>query len=416
MILLNILAYKLTKYKVIKVNCTRRTWAEIDLDSVCHNFRTIKKLVRKDAKMMAVVKADGYGHNAVILAREYLKEGVDWFAVSNIDEAEELRQNGVDKPILILGYTPPEYAYRLARSKITQTVYSVEYAETLAEQAGKYRVTIQIHIKVDTGMSRIGLFYHDIEKDAGAVDDAEKICRIPEFVADGIFTHFAVADSGKDGKSYTRKQFELFTDMIEKLEMRGIKFNNCHCCNSAAIIDYPEFNLDMVRPGIILYGLSPSPLLRGRIDIKPVMSLNTVVSHIKEIEKGVDISYGRTFTSQCDMRLATVPVGYADGYPRLLSSNGEMCVNGIRAKITGRVCMDQLMLDITNVSGVDVGDKVNCFGTGENGEVTADELADMIGTINYEITCNISKRVPRVFIKGGKEIKVCQHVPHMGYR
>ena len=394
---------------------THRCWAEISLDNARYNFDLIRRLTEGRSKIMAVIKADAYGHSAVVLAGEYVKCGVDWFAVSNIDEALELRNAGIGLPILILGYTPPECAGLLSRHSITQTVFSREYACELAEAARRCGCVISIHLKIDTGMSRIGLFYHDQKRDATAVDDAEYICRLSEFEHDGIFTHFSAADAGDEGEEFTNKQFELFTGMISRLAERGITFKNRHCCNSAAIIDYPRFHLDMVRPGIILYGLQPSSDVRNKVNFKPVMSLKSVVSNIKSVPQGTDISYGRTFTTSHASTIATVPVGYADGYPRLLSSKADMLVCGKRARVCGRVCMDQLMLDVTGIDGVHTGMEIVCMGESGGERITADELAGATGTINYELTCGISKRVPRIFIDGGKKTGFVSHIPSTGY-
>ena len=384
----------------------KRTWAEINLDAIRNNYNEIRKAVKPSAKIMAVVKADAYGHGAEYIAKELSADGADWFALSNLEEAMQLRRAGIDEPLLILGYTPPEYATELAVNGISQAVFSADYGKRLSECARKKGVQVNIHIKIDTGMSRIGFLYHDTETDKKSVDEIAKVCSLPGLYPEGIFTHFASADEGRDGEVFTRLQFDLFLDVISRLKALGTEFELRHCCNSAGIMDYPEMHLDMVRPGIILYGLDPSPVLKGRLDLKPAMELKTVISLIKTIEAETPVSYGRTFVTDKETTIATVPVGYADGYPRALSNRVSMIVNGKRVPAIGRVCMDQMMLDITDVPGVKEGDTVTVFGSDGNEEITVDELADMLGTINYEIICGISKRVPRIYKNDGEY--VCQ--------
>lgn len=380
----------------------RRTWAEINLDNIKYNFNIIKSRTAENSKIMAVVKADAYGHGVEKIFKELEILGADAFAVSNIEEALQLRSYGTDKPILILGYTPVEYAKVLADNNISQAVLNKEYAEKLSTEAEKSAVKVKVHIKVDSGMSRIG-FYHHSTTDNTAIDDIYEALKKNELIPEGIFTHFATADfdNDSDGK-HTKKQFELFEDCIEKLKEKGISFALRHCSNSAATLENPEYHLDMVRPGIILYGLNPSDYF-SKYGLKPVFTLKSVVSMIKEIEKGDTVSYGKTFTADKKMKIATVPIGYADGYSRSLSNKGYVIINGKKAEILGRVCMDQMMVDISNIENVKVDDEVILFG---NDLLTTDEFSALCDTINYETVCLVGKRVPRVYLKNGETICV----------
>lgn len=383
----------------------KRTWAEINLDKIKHNLGIIRHAAGPQVKIMAVIKADGYGHGAVELAKTYEQNGVEWFAVSNLDEALQLRRSGIALPILILGFTPTECAAVLAKENISQTVLNKEYGEALNTAAVNAGVTVKTHIKIDTGMSRIGFYYHDPARDSHAVADIIEICALPGLIPEGVFMHFASADEGTGGKDYTEHQFALFSAILHQLGEKGIHFSIRHCCNSAAIIDYPEYHLDLVRPGIILYGLSPSSILKGSIDILPALELKSIISLVKTIPAETPVSYGRTYITAEERRIATIPVGYADGYSRLLSGKADVLVCGKRAHITGRVCMDQLMVDVTEIPQAAEGCIVTLIGKDGDDEITLDELAELTGTINYELACNISKRVPRVYLENGKVIE-----------
>ena len=376
----------------------KRTWLEIDLGAIRENYQKIRAFVSPGAQVMAVIKADAYGHGVEYTAREMSEAGVEWFAVSNLEEAIQVRRAGIDKPMLILGYTPPEYARQLAVNGISQAVFDQSYGRRLSACAQCDGVQVRIHIKVDTGMTRIGFPYRDNVEDATSVDEIEEICGLPGLYPEGIFTHLSCADEEGSAEVYTRLQYDLFLDIAGRLQRRGISFELRHCCNSAATLHYPEMHLDLVRPGIILYGMLPAPGMRDPLELHPAMEMKTVISQIKEVPPGVPVSYGRTFVTPRQMRLATVPVGYADGYPRALSGNAEMLLHGQRVPVVGRVCMDQCMLDVTAVPNAQEGDTVTVFGGG----VTVNELAARAGTINYEIICGISKRVPRVFLRGGQ--------------
>ncbi len=388
----------------------RRTWAQINLDAIDNNINQIRSVMSPGAKLCATVKADCYGHGYAYTAQEMSAAGADWFAVSNLAEALQLRRVGITKPVLILGYTPPEKAKELVFNDISQSVYSPEYAEALSFNAALSGVKVNAHIKIDTGMSRIGLRYHDSVDDYENAEAAARICSLPGIRPEGIFTHFSSADCA-DGEVFTRIQYELFLNMISRLKARGIEFEYRHCSNSAAILQYPEMNLDMVRAGIILYGVYPSKAVPHNIKLLPVMELKAVVSMVKELPAGTPVSYGRTFTSEHDMTVATVPIGYADGYPRRLSNNKmAMLVNGKRANVLGNVCMDQTMIDVTGIDGVKEGRQITVFGTDNGAFIGVDEIAEKAGLINYEVLCSLSRRVPRVYIKNNEIIETTDYM------
>ena len=381
----------------------RRTWAEIDLDAVGENYRAVRGATNPGAKLCCVVKADAYGHGAVRMAQEYEALGADWFAVSNLEEALQLRFGGISKPVLVLGFTPAEEAAALAEHNISQCVYSPEYAEDLSAHAQAAGVTVKVHLKVDTGMSRLGFTFQDINRDEGTLQEVKHACTLPGLHPEGIFTHFAVSDGGSEGDAFTMRQFGCFKELIEALLREDIFFELRHCANSAAVFDYPMSHLDMVRAGLVIYGLYPSAELRNRPVLRPVLSLRSVVSQVKLLKSGSTVSYGRDFTADRDMTVATIPVGYADGYPRRLSPGGaQVLIHGKRCPILGRICMDQMIVDVSGLEQVKIGDLVTLIGRDGAEEITADELAACEGTINYEVICGLSKRVPRVYLKNGK--------------
>ena len=384
------------------MNMVKRTWAEISLNAIEHNYNVIRNKVADDTKVCCVIKADGYGHGAVELSQIYEKLGADFFAVSNIDEGIEIRKSGSKLPIVILGYTPVSEAENLAEYDISQAVFSLEYAKELSEKCVEEDCICKMHIKVDSGMSRIGFMCQEFPRDEYSIEEICEACCLPNLEVEGLFTHFCVSDEDVEGREFTNKQYENFIHVRDSLKKRGVDISVVHCSNSGAIEDYPETCCDMVRAGIILYGLAPSSKLADRLDLVPAMTLKTVVAFVKEVQKGATISYGRTFTADRKMKIATVPIGYADGFIRQNAKDGYMMVNGKKAKIVGRICMDQTMLDVTDIEDVKTGDEVVVFGTGENGEPTADSLAENTGTINYETVCLVGKRVPRIYIKDGK--------------
>ena len=378
----------------------KRTWAQIRLDALAGNFRQVRAKVGPDCKIMAVVKADGYGHGARQAAQVFQQEGADWFAVSNIEEAMDLRQSGVTKPILVLGFTPAERAAQLCANRISQTVFSLEYAEELSQQAQKAAVEVDCHIKLDTGMSRLG-FLCDPDHFYRSMAQIQQAVQLPGLCCTGIFTHFACADEiNESSDRFTFQQFHRYEQGVAALEQKGVRFALHHCCNSAATMRFPQMYLDMVRPGIILYGLSPTQDCNGLLELTPAMELKSTVAMVKEVEKGTQVSYGRTFTAQDRMVLATVPIGYADGYRRTHSNQAYMAVRGHLAPVVGTVCMDQLMLDVSRIPGVRAGDEVTVFGRDGNAVVPIEDLAQDENSIHYEVMCLVGKRVPRVYQAG----------------
>lgn len=381
----------------------KRTWAEIDLDVLAEDYRAVRSCMNPKVKLCCVIKADAYGHGAVRIAEEFESLGADFFGVSNLEEALQLRLSGIRLPILIMGYTPPDEADRLAHNNISQCVFSLDYAKALSAQAVKNGVEIKVHIKIDTGMNRIGMSFENINRDIGTVDEVLAVCALPGLYKEGLFTHFAVADEGSAGMQFTMQQYSCFKELLESLQRQGVSFELTHCANSAGVLEYPLAHRDMVRAGIIIFGLYPSGDVKNRPGLRPVLSLKSVVSHVKTIHAGSTVSYGRAFTAAGDMQVATVPIGYADGYPRILGNRGaEVLLHGRRCKILGRVCMDQLMVDATGLENVKSGDIVTLIGRDGGETILADELAVHMESINYEVVCDIGKRVPRVYLKGGK--------------
>ncbi len=379
-----------------------RTWAEIDLDNIEYNLKSIRDTVGKDVLLCCVVKADGYGHGAPVVSRLFEELSADLLAVSNIEEALQLRENGVTLPILILGYTPAECAETLAKNNITQCVYSFEYGNSLADYAEKCSQQVRIHLKLDTGMGRIGFLCRSGEENE--LCEALELCKNKNLIPEGIFTHFASADDAEDGEEYTREQYAEFCRAISFFEENGVNFAIRHCANSATTFNYPEYRLDMVRVGLALYGLTPFESTKKALpSLRPAMSLCSVISHVKILKKGESVSYGRKFTAQRDMRVATVPVGYADGLMRSTAdSNYTLKIGEKCAPILGRICMDQLLLDVSDID-CKVGDTVTVFDGEEKHTATA--LANANGTIPYEVLCSVGKRVPRAYVRGSKIIE-----------
>jgi alanine racemase len=381
------------------------TWAEIDLGAYAHNIRALRRITRPDARLMAVVKANGYGHGASEVARTALENGAEYLGVARLHEAIELRKAGHDAPILIFGYSSPDDAKSIIDNELTQTVYSTAAAESFSRRATRYGKKIKVHIKVDSGMGRLGLLLDDLlgEPVPGApaakvIDDIETISRLSRIEVEGIFTHFATSDSAD--KTYARHQLVRFKDFISRLDQAGLKPPVVHAANSGAVIDMPESHLDLVRPGIATYGLYPSgEVNKEKIELKPVMTVKSRIIHLKMVPAGFHISYGITYRTKKPTIIATVPVGYADGLSRLLSSCGHMLVHGQRVPIVGRVCMDLTMLDVGELKEVGIEDEVVVFGQQENESITADELAATLNTINYEIVTSITARVPRVYLE-----------------
>lgn len=374
-----------------------RAWAEINLDAIAHNLREIRKITNRKAEIMGVVKADAYGHGVWGVTQTLLENGVTRLAVSMLDEAIQLRKNGIDVPILILGYTDPVRAEEIISYNVTQTVFSHDLAKALSDAAVKLDRNVKVHIKLDTGMTRVGFM-----PGYSAVKNVIEISKLPRIVIEGLFTHFASADE-KD-KSYTHMQFERFMSICSELGRIGVHIPVKHVCNSAGVMKFPEMHLDMVRTGLIMYGMYPSEEVdKSRLDLRPAMTLKANVILVKEVEKNTSISYGRIFTTGRESKIATIPIGYADGYTRLLNNKGKVLINGEIAPVVGKICMDQCMADVTDMSGeVHVGDEVVLFGRQGGAEIKVEEVAAAIGTINYEVVCIIGKRIPRVYLKDGK--------------
>ena len=374
-----------------------RIQADIDLDAFAFNLESIKNNLKEDTKIITVLKADGYGHGALPLAREAVKDPRVWgVAVATVEEAEELRQGGIRKPLLILGYTSEENYEQIAREEFRPAVFKLSMARKLSQAAVKNNTVVNVHIKIDTGMSRIG--YRDLET---AVPEIMEISRLPGIRIEGLFTHFARADEKKTDPAYV--QFRKFQEFQKALEAQGLEIPICHCSNSAGIIRMPEANLNAVRAGVILYGLYPSEdVEKEPVPLKPVMELKSHIAYIKTVEAGVQISYGGTFTTQRETRVATIPVGYADGYARGLSNKGSVLIRGKRAPILGRVCMDQFMVDVTDIPQAQELDEVVLLGRSGDEQITMEELGELSGRFNYEFACCISKRVPRIYFKGGQ--------------
>lgn len=377
----------------------KHCWAEIDLDALAHNFRQIRR--HAGGPVCAVIKADGYGHGALAVADTLHAAGAAAFAVSCLAEARQLRQHGITEPILILGYTDPAFADELAAQQITQTLFSAEYGAALSASAAAANCTVACHLKADTGMGRIGFALRtDFE---AAIRAMEACFSLPGIRVTGIFQHFAVADSVcPDDIAYTQAQHALFARAVARLQADGFDTGTVHCANSAAQLLHPAWRCDLVRAGIILYGLAPSSQV-GDPRLRPVMRLKAVVTHIKWLQPGQSVSYGRTFTAAQPVRAATVSVGYADGYPRLLSNRGVMTIRGMAAPVLGRICMDQTIVDVSGIPDARPGDEVLVFGPGAApGADTAETVAEKVGTIGYEIVCGIARRVPRVYWQHGK--------------
>lgn len=376
-----------------------RSMARINLDAITHNFQEIRKNINPDTKVVAVIKADGYGHGAVPIAHEIEDLDYIWgFATATVSEALELRNNGISKPILILGVTFEEDFEIIVEEDIRPAVFDLETAKKFSDLATLLNKTVHIHIKTDTGMGRIGFQVNE-----NSADEVLKISQLPNLEVEGIFTHFSKAD--EVDKTYAKQQISKFNEMISLVEKRGVNIPLKHCSNSAGIIELPEVNMNMVRAGIIIYGLWPSNEVDfERLKLQPVMELKSRIVHIKKMDEGHKISYGGTYETKPQDVIATVSFGYADGYPRGLSNKGYVLVRGKKAPIVGRVCMDQFMINVKDIEGVSVLDEVTLVGTDGNETITMEELGDISGRFNYEFACDITKRVPRVYVRDNQVI------------
>ncbi len=388
------------------------TWAEIDLAALAHNYREIRRLTLPSAEIMAVVKADGYGHGAVQVSRTAVANGARFLAVARLDEAIHLREAGIDSPILLFGHSLPEYVDTLAALKIWASINSLDNARVLSSEAVRCDKTVCAHIKVDTGMGRLGIMADEIalsaaghEQQARALDTIQAIAALPNLRLEGIFTHFANADTFD--KTHARGQLAIFNNLLDTLKKHGFGVRYRHAANSAATIEMPDSHLDLVRPGISQYGLWPSPDTdRGLADFKPVMAIKSRIIQLKDVGQGFKVSYGSTHTTSHPTRIATIPVGYADGYDRILSSQGHMLIRGKRAPIIGRVCMDLTMLDVGHIPDAKADDEVVILGTQGSESISADEIAEHTGSINYEIVSSLTSRVPKVYISADSAVGI----------
>lgn len=373
---------------------TRPVWAEINLDHLAHNISEVRRVTKKESLVTAVIKADGYGHGAIQIGQTLLNNGADRFAVATLSEALQLRSSFPSVEIMVLGYTPDELIHDAISARIIQTVYSLEQAIYFNRIAASMTATLKVHVKIDTGMRRIGF-----ECNEASVNDVVQIANLDRLELEGIFSHFAVADEAD--KTFTHMQARKFTDFVELLNAKGVNIPIKHICNSAGIIDFPEYHFDMVRAGIMMYGLYPSSEVdMSKVELRQVMSLKAKVSHVKMIDAGEGVSYGLKFVSEKPMQVATLPLGYADGYTRLLTGKAKGLISGELKPIIGRICMDQCMIAADDLQ-VSVGDIVTLFGKDESEALSIDQVASWLGTINYEVVCMIGKRVPRHYHRRG---------------
>ena len=369
----------------------KRTWAEVSLGNIKHNYEAIRKALPEGCRFLGVVKADAYGHGALSVSKLLQDCGADWLAVSCLDEALELRNGGITLPILILGHTPERYTKELIENNITQAVSNLAKAELFSAEAVKLGKKLKVHIKLDTGMARLGFLCGGEHFESG-VENIAKTCALPGIDPEGIFTHFAVSDEpGEDNKKYTLGQFDLFMKVIDTLKQRGVEFKIRHCANSGAVVNYPETVLDMVRPGLLLYGYGDT---EGKLGLRPCMRFVTTVATIKHYEAGVCVSYGRHYVTSRKTRMAVLAAGYADGLPRASSGKCSYYVEGGYAPQCGSICMDMNMADITDIKDAAVGSEVELFG--EHNSIY--KISEAAGTIPYELLCSVTKRVPRIYI------------------
>ena len=387
----------------------KRTWAEVSLDNLEHNYRAIKNHIPEGCRFLGVMKADAYGHGAVPLSHALCELGAEYLAVSNLEEAVQLRRGGVRAPMLILGYTPASFADTMVFMDITQEVHSLEYAKELDTALAGTNYILNVHLKLDTGMTRIGFFAYDHER---TLPELLEVCGLPHLHVEGVFTHFCVADSkAPEDEAFTRTQYARFTAMLDALAAHGIRPELRHCASSGATILYPELSLDMVRPGIATYGHAPSEDAEGILDLRPLMTVRTTVAQLREIPAGTSISYGRTYTAERDMRVAVLPIGYADGLSRGLSGKVSFRIRGKMARSVGRICMDMCMVDVSEIPEIRVGDEAALFGYDTDGTLLpCERIAQQAGTISYEILCGISKRIPRIYMQDGREQEILQYI------
>lgn len=385
----------------------KRTWADVSLDNLTHNYTVLRQQVPGSCRFLGVVKADAYGHGAVPVSHHLEELGAEFLAVSNLEEAVQLRRGEVHLPILILGYTPALYARDMAEMEIRQEVHSLSYARELEARLVGTDCRLRVHLKLDTGMARLGFFC----REEGVLEELLAVTRLPHLIVEGMFTHFPVADSLDPADvAFTKEQYRTFRSFAEELEARKCRPEICHCCNSGATILYPEFAMDMIRPGIATYGISPAPELAGRLDLRPLLTLRTTISQIRQYPAGVSVSYGRSYVTPSLRTIAVVSIGYADGLSRKLSGQVSFLLRGVRVPVVGRICMDMCMVDVTDVPGARVGDKVTVLGAGGDDVISVCDLAEQLDTIPYEILCGINKRIPRIYLDGKKQTEILQYI------
>lgn len=386
------------------LNSYKITGLEIDLDNLAYNMKQVAKIVKEGTLITAIVKANGYGHGAIDVAKVFLENGAHRLAVSTLEEGIELRKGGIDVPILLLNHTFPERYDDILYYDLIPSIYRYNDAIELSKEAVKLEKIVKIHIKIDTGMGRIGFL--PIED---SIKDIIEISKLPNIEIEGMFSHFARAD--EEDKSHVKEQYKRFSWVTDRLEENNIYIPIKHISNSAGIMDTPEYNMDMVRAGIILYGYYPSDeVMKDRLKLKPAMTLKSYISNIKIVEEGAGIGYNQIFTTDRRSVIGTIPIGYADGYSRILTGKGEVSIHGKRVPIIGRICMDQMMLDLTDIDDVKIGDRVVLFGHGDESYPSVEEVAKTLGTVSYEIMCMMGRRLPRIYIKEGNISNVVNYI------
>ena len=384
-----------------------RAWAEINLDAITHNYNEIRKITSPDAKIMAIIKADGYGHGFKAIASVLLENGVDAFGVATTDEALQIRKAGFTLPVLILGVVLDDEYKKAIENEISLCVANIDTAMEISNIAKQIGKCAKIHIKLDTGMGRIGFVCGD--NDSDVTEEILRIASLPYITVEGIFSHFSRAD--EEDSSYTDFQFKRFSEICSSLKSSGLEIPYCHICNSAGIIQFPKYHLDMVRSGIITYGLYPSEVVdKKKLDLIPAMTVKTKVTNVKEIKHESLISYGGNYKAMPGQKIATIAIGYADGFSRILSDRAKVLINGKEANVVGNICMDQCMIDVTDIDSIKTGDEVIIFGSDGNNTITVESVALLLGTINYEVVCSVGKRIPRAYIQDNKTVSVLNYL------
>ena len=383
---------------------TRPATLEINLDNLAYNMKILRDHTDKKTLIMAIVKANGYGHGAITASKVFLENGADRLGVSLLPEGMELRKAGIEVPILILNYTPASQYKNIIEYDLIQNIYNYNDAKILSDTAVLLNKDVKIHIKIDTGMSRVGFFPTE-----ESIEDIIKISKLPKINIEGIFTHFASSD--EENKSFTELQFNRFMNVVDEIEKKGLYIPIKHVSNSAATLDIEEYNLDMIRPGLLLYGHYPSEEVhKNNLDIRPAMTLKSTISHIKTIQKGSGVSYNHLYIAKEERKIATLPIGYADGYSRMLTGKAQVYIKGKRVDVVGKICMDQMMIDITDIEDVKIGDDVILFGYEDEACPSIEDIAQWLGTSNYEVVCMMSRRVPRIYTKNNKLSHIVDYI------